>query len=189
MGFRHAAVLSAVSFCLGVLFINFNVDRRILYGGGPPSEEDYADATKYYTAFYEAPLAIKALLHAVMGIGLLSLIAKLGSWDDSAKFFDGTSIGMFLAGIVIYVTVGIPTLHTVAEPYADDSLADQREALAVLSAANTLIIICLLGVLLMQAGQEYTRRDFANAVRKIRLEDEKAAAAAGAAGAEEKKDQ
>lgn len=75
MGFRQGAVLSATSFFLGnscssrngypanlssgVLFIAFNVDRRILYVSGKPSELDYADAVKFYTTFYEAPLAIK----------------------------------------------------------------------------------------------------------------------------------
>ena len=88
MGFRHAAVLSATSFFLGefylylqqsyiqvvsigVLFISFNVDRRILYGGVRPSEEDYADAFKFYTTFFEAPLAIKvfvSLLYSILSL-------------------------------------------------------------------------------------------------------------------------
>jgi hypothetical protein len=28
-----------------------------------------------------------------MGIGLLALVGKLHKWDDSAVFFDGTSLG------------------------------------------------------------------------------------------------
>jgi hypothetical protein len=43
----------------GVLFIAFNVDRRILYTNGTPNESDYADAVNFYKTFYEAPLAIK----------------------------------------------------------------------------------------------------------------------------------
>jgi len=158
MGFRHAAVLSATSFFLGVLFISFNVDRRILYGGVRPSEEDYADAFKFYTTFFEAPLAIKALLHAVMGIGLLALAGKLHKWDDSAVFFDGTSLALFLAGVIIYISVTIPTMRTVVDPLPGDSIGDQRDAIAVLAAGNTLIAGCLVGVLGLQAGQEYARR-------------------------------
>lgn len=45
--------------CVGVLFIAFNVDRRILYTNGTPNESDYADAVNFYKTFYEAPLAIK----------------------------------------------------------------------------------------------------------------------------------
>jgi hypothetical protein len=92
MGFRHAAVLSATSFFLGefflgfhfvqsnrfnrrayigVLFISFNVDRRILYGGVRPSEEDYADAFKFYTTFFEAPLAIKVILPPLFPVSSL----------------------------------------------------------------------------------------------------------------------
>jgi len=56
MGFRHAGVLAAVSFFLGVLFIAFNVDRRILYSGSVPTEEDYVDAFKFYTTFLRSAL-------------------------------------------------------------------------------------------------------------------------------------
>jgi len=159
MGFRHAGVLAAVSFFLGVLFIAFNVDRRILYSGSVPTEEDYVDAFKFYTTFYEAPLAIKALIHAVMGLGVISIVGKLHKWDESALFFDGSSLALFVGGIIIYLSVTIPTLRTVVNPILEqDSISDQREAIGVLAAGNTLIIGCLVGVLGLQAGQEYARR-------------------------------
>lgn len=62
---------------LGVLFIAFNVDRKILYSGATPSEEDYADAVHFYKTFYEAPLAIKVCLFLAP---LPSL--KMGSPDN-----------------------------------------------------------------------------------------------------------
>ncbi|KAF8316766.1 Shr3 amino acid permease chaperone [Clavulina sp. PMI_390] len=182
MGFRQGAVLSATSFFLGVLFIAFNVDRRILYTGSTPSELDYADAVSFYKTFYEAPLAIKGLLHAVIGIGMLSCILKLAEWDESALFFDGTSTGLFLIGIIIYISVTIPTLRTVVAPLAEETIKDQREALSVLSAGNTLIVLTLVGVLLLQGGQEYARR------QELK-EAQEAEAAAQAAAAAEKKDQ
>ncbi|KAJ3001098.1 hypothetical protein NUW54_g6645 [Trametes sanguinea] len=37
--------------------------------------------------------AAQALLHSVMGVGLLGLVGKLHKWDDSAMFFDGSSLG------------------------------------------------------------------------------------------------
>lgn len=35
----------------------------------------------------------QALLHAMMGMGILGLLTKLHTWDDSAMFFDGSSLG------------------------------------------------------------------------------------------------
>jgi len=179
MGFRHAGVLAAVSFFLGVLFIAFNVDRRILYSGHQPSEEDYVDAFKFYTTFYEAPLAIKALIHAVMGLGVISIVGKLHRWDESAVFFDGSSLALFIAGIIIYLSVTIPTLQTIVNPiiipeqqqHDTAVVSDQREAIGVLSAGNTLIIGCLIGVLGLQAGQEYARRVDARELAKVQQEE------------------
>jgi len=158
MGFRHGAVFSATSFFLGVLFIAFNVDRRILYTNGTPSELDYADAVNFYKTFYEAPLAIKGLLHAVMGIGMSACLLKLSDWTQSAMFFDGSSAALFLVGIIIYFSVTLPCLQTVVTPLPEDTLAEQREALSVLVAGNTLIVLCLVGILVLQGGQEYARR-------------------------------
>ena len=35
----------------------------------------------------------QALLHGLMGIGVVAIIAKIHRWDDSAMFFDGGSLG------------------------------------------------------------------------------------------------
>jgi len=158
MGFRHGAVLSAASFLLGVLFIAFNVDRRILYTNGAPTELDYADAVNFYKTFYEAPLAIKGLLHVVVGIGMSACLLKLSNWTESAVFFDGSSAALFLIGIIMYFSVTLPCLRTVVSPLSDETLDERREALSVLVAGNTLIVLCLVGILVLQAGQEYARR-------------------------------
>jgi hypothetical protein len=36
----------------------------------------------------------QALLHGLVGVQIIGLISKLHKWDDSAVFFDGTSLGM-----------------------------------------------------------------------------------------------
>lgn len=38
----------------------------------------------------------QALFHAVMALPLLTLLFKLHKWNESAKFFDGSSIGKLL---------------------------------------------------------------------------------------------
>lgn len=38
-------------------------------------------------------LHVQALLHGMMGFGIIGLVSKLHRWDDSAMFFDGSSLG------------------------------------------------------------------------------------------------
>lgn len=75
MGFKQAAILTPVSFFLGegstlhavrnltrpwqlgVLFICFNVDHRLLWG--EVSEDVITDGFQFYTTFFNAPPAIK----------------------------------------------------------------------------------------------------------------------------------
>jgi hypothetical protein len=35
----------------------------------------------------------QALIHGLMGIGVVAIIAKIHRWDESAMFFDGGSLG------------------------------------------------------------------------------------------------
>ena len=35
----------------------------------------------------------QALLHGLIGVGLVAIISKIHRWDESAMFFDGGSLG------------------------------------------------------------------------------------------------
>lgn len=131
------------------------------------------DAIQFYTTFYNAPKAVLNLLHGVVVLGVLGFVSKLHKWDESAMFFDGSSLAVFVFGIMLYTTVVIPGIRTVAEPLENDTRTDQVEALRVLAAGNTLIVVCLGLVLALQAGQEWARRS-----------EEKALAAAAASSTE-----
>ncbi|KAF7309595.1 hypothetical protein MIND_00330500 [Mycena indigotica] len=171
MGFRQAAVLGPVCFFLGVLFICFSVDYRVLWGG--LTEETIQDGFQFYTTFFNAPPAIKALLHGMIGVVVVGLIAKLHAWDDSAMFFDGSCIATMIFALAVYVTVVVPMLRTIVTPQAGDSRSDQVEALTILSAANIIIVACLALVLLLQAGQEYARRTDAKERDTLESEEKK----------------
>jgi ER membrane protein SH3 len=98
------------------------------------------------------------------------------------------------------MSVAIPSLRTIATPAEGDTRDDRIEAMRVLSAGNTIIIVILAGVLLLQvslnrmddriillflqAGEEYARRAEAKELAKI-IEAEKKAASAP----QDKKDQ
>ncbi|KAF9078107.1 Shr3 amino acid permease chaperone [Rhodocollybia butyracea] len=156
MTFKQAAVLAPVSFFLGILFICFNVDHKLLWGD--LTESVISDGFSFYTTFFNSPPAIKALLHGMIGVGILGFIAKLNKWDDSAMFFDGSSLGVYIFAIAVYAAVIVPTLKTVVVPLPEDTHADRIEAIRVLSAANVIVMICLGLILTLQAGQVYAKR-------------------------------
>jgi hypothetical protein len=102
-------------------------------------------------------------------VGILGLVSKLHKWNESAVFFDGTSLGVFLLielislsygcletaayvfGIIVYLSVTVPSLRAIAEPTTDSEIYDdQVMALRVLSAGNIIIIGSLLLILALQ---------------------------------------
>jgi len=170
MGFRQAAVLTSTSFFLGVVLICSNIDYRILRHAHTP--EILESAYTFYGAFFNAPPAVKTMLHSVMGLGLLGLCGKLSKWDESAMFFDGSSLAAFVFGFTIYMTVTLPGLERVVLPPQNETeVLEKAEALRVMSAGNVLIAICLVGVLALQAGQEYAHRLEAKELKKMQDQD------------------
>ncbi|KAI0953829.1 hypothetical protein AcV7_007248 [Taiwanofungus camphoratus] len=186
MGYRQAAVLASVSFFLGVLFICLNVDYRILFT--PLTEDVVRDGLEFYTTFYNSPTAIKSLLHAIMGVGIIGLVGKLHKWDESAIFFDGSSLAAYVLSISVYLSVGVPASRTIASPLPEDTHEDRVEAMRVLSAGNTIMIVLLGAVLVLQAGEEYARRVEAKGAASAKPLDPKAGASAGAGETESAKD-
>ncbi|KAH9993685.1 Shr3 amino acid permease chaperone [Russula compacta] len=172
MGFRQGVLLATTCFLFGVLLACFTVDYRVLFE--PLTEEIVQDGFQYYRTFYNAPPGIKALLHGLIGIGIVAIITKLHRWDESAIFFDGGSLAAFVFATAMYITVTIPAIRTVVTPVEGvDTREDQIEAMRVLSAGNTLIMVLLGGILVLQGGQEWARRLEKRELAKIAGEAEK----------------
>jgi len=173
MGFRQGVVLATTCFLFGVLLACFTVDYRVLFE--PLTEEIVQDGFQYYRTFYNAPPGIKALLHGLIGVGLVAIVTKIHRWDESAMFFDGGSLAAFVFATAMYITVTIPTIRTVVTPLEGvDTREDQIAALRVLSAGNTLIMVLLGGILALQGGQEWARRLELKELAKIAAEEAKA---------------
>ncbi|KIK48132.1 hypothetical protein CY34DRAFT_72631 [Suillus luteus UH-Slu-Lm8-n1] len=168
MGFRQGAVLASCSFFLGVLFICFFVDYRVLHQ--QLTDEIIEDGFQFYATFFNAPPAIKAVLHGFMGVGILGLVAKLHKYDESAIFFDGSSLVAYIFAVAVYLAVSVPSLRTIVTPADVDTRADRIEALRILSAGNTIIMVVLGAVLVLQGGQEYARRAEVRELAKIEAE-------------------
>jgi len=165
-------VLVATCFLFGVLLACSTIDYRVLFE--PLTEEIVQDGFQYYKTFFNAPLGIKALLHGLIGVGIVAIITKIHRWDESAMFFDGGSLAAFIFATAMYITVTIPAIRTVVTPVEGvDTREDQIEALRVLSAGNTLIMVLLGGVLALQGGQEWARRLEMRELAKIGAEEKK----------------
>jgi hypothetical protein len=91
MGFLQSTILGSVSFLLGLVFVCQIPDIPLLYR--PITTDALDNAYTFYLMWYDAPRAVKAVLHAALGLPLLPLIAKLNGWSESAVFFDGSSLG------------------------------------------------------------------------------------------------
>jgi heme/copper-type cytochrome/quinol oxidase subunit 4 len=125
---------------------------------------------------------MKGLLHGLVGFGVLAFVAKLYKWNDSAFFFDGTGLGMYIrvaeivqfnsqltycmtlsafetaayiCAIAVYASVTIPSLRTIVQPLPNvDSQDDRVEAMRILAAGNTIMIVLLGSILVLQVREK-----------------------------------
>ncbi|WVQ82880.1 hypothetical protein IAT38_005016 [Cryptococcus sp. DSM 104549] len=172
MGFQQSVVLGSCSFLLGMVFVCQVVDIPLLYM--PVTQEALDNAYKFYEMWWEAPGAVKALFHVALGLPLVTLLLKLHKWNESAMFFDGSCVAMHLATIILYLTVHINSLRTflpestttttfsILPPppprLTPPTTEEIVESVRVMAAANALVGLLTVGVIGMQIGQEYARR-------------------------------
>ena len=64
----------------GVLFVDFNVDRRLLFL--PLTEQTFAEAFQYYTTFYNAPMAVRVRPSRSRCAWLTREVAGAAALDD-----------------------------------------------------------------------------------------------------------
>ncbi|GHJ83932.1 hypothetical protein NliqN6_0334 [Naganishia liquefaciens] len=205
MGFLQSTILGSVSFLLGIVFVCQIPDIPLLYRALTPEALD--NAYTFYLMWFDAPRAVKAVLHAALGLPLLPLIAKLNGWSESAVFFDGSSLVLHVAALIMYLTIHVPNLRTILTEdrliamqnsnsatfnlfnksvgqegaFKVATAVEKEEAIRVLAAGNALIGLCLLGILMMQAGQEYARQQEEREQLKIDMRSAAVSATAGSA--------
>ena len=114
MAFLQSIILGSTSFLLGLVFVCQIIDIPLLYHTHL-TEASLESAYAFYTMWYDAPKAVKALLHTALGIPLLAIVSKLHGWSESAVFFDGSCLVLHMASIVIYLTIHVPNLPVFGE--------------------------------------------------------------------------
>ncbi|TKY85029.1 hypothetical protein EX895_006109 [Sporisorium graminicola] len=204
MGFRSGFVISSTSFLFGVIFIASIYDFPLLYFSNL-ADSSVEAAERFYLSLYHAPLAVSALLHGMMGLGVIGLIAKLHRWNEMAKYFDGGSLALFVGAICMYLGVSVPNLRLIADPTNEklvwnSAIATQRQsqleaynkgestfkppegamtqdervaAIRIISASNTICIVLLTGVLVLQISEWYLERQEAIDAEKRRKQQAK----------------
>lgn len=99
----------------GVLFIAAIYDVPLLYFSDL-TDEALEAAERFYLSMYHSPTAVAALLHGMMGLGIVGLIAKLHRWNDMAKYFDGGSLVLYMGAVCMYLGVAVPNLRLMSNP-------------------------------------------------------------------------
>ena len=114
MAFLQSIILGSTSFLLGLVFVCQIIDIPLLYHTHL-TESSLESAYAFYTMWYDAPKAVKALLHTALGIPLFAIVCKLHMWSESAVFFDGSCLVLHMASIIIYLTIHVPNLPVFGE--------------------------------------------------------------------------
>jgi ER membrane protein SH3 len=189
----------ATSFFLGILFSLFPYDYPVLWSSFPTPDPHWVTLEAHLRLLHASPPLIPRILHIMIFLGLLGLIMKLYKPSESNMLFDGGSLVLYMAGVIVYianivkglriVTVGkygegldevVSNLDRNDEvdlgAYDRDtgaSILGREDNLKVLAASNTILALVLVGVLVLQAGQWYAERADEKEKRKFREAHEK----------------
>ncbi|KAK9235333.1 Shr3 amino acid permease chaperone [Lipomyces kononenkoae] len=150
--FSTSLILCSSSFLLGVLFVNWTYDHKTLWTPNP-TDNVFAMAKQHYTLLATEPVIIQHVFHTVIGLGLLGFILKLYKPSESNKLFDGGSLVLFMAGLIVYLTNVRRGFFSVLD--GDWGDVDERTGINVIAASQVIIAFTLLGVLGLQVGQYY----------------------------------
>lgn len=124
---------------------------------------------------HSSPPLIARLLHIIMAVGFLGFFIKLFRPSESNMLFDGASLVLFVIGVGVYVANIVKGLRTVSSdlwaaagpggfeerhdgPLTGEIVLGREDSLRVMAASNTILVLVLVGVLVLQAGQWYAER-------------------------------
>lgn len=121
---------------------------------------------------HSSPPLIARLLHIIMAVGFLGFFIKLFKPSESNMLFDGASLVLFVIGVGVYVANIVKGLRTVSSdiwaggqfeekhdgPLTGEIVLGREDSLKVMAASNTILVLVLVGVLVLQAGQWYAER-------------------------------
>lgn len=190
---------TATSFFLGILFSLFPYDYPVLWSSAPTPDPHWLTLETHLRLLHASPPLIPRILHIMIFLGLLGLVLKLYKPSESNMLFDGGSLVLYMAGVIVYIANIVKGLRIVtagkygegvdkviANPDRNDevdmgawdretgaSILGREDNLKVLAASNTILALVLVGVLVLQAGQWYAERADEKEKRKFWEQQEK----------------
>lgn len=136
---------------------------------------------------HQSPPLISRLLHIIMAVGFLGFFIKLFKPSESNMLFDGASLVLYVIGLGVYIANIVKGLRTVSSdiwskggyeekldgPLTGEVILGREDSLKVMAASNTILVLVLVGVLVLQAGQWYAERKELDEYELIEKEEEK----------------
>lgn len=146
-------IIGSTCFGLGVIYGNWPFDLNTLWRHDVPS--GFETSLNYYKQWGTSPMYIHYTLHAVGILGLIGHFIKLYKPDEEAKYFEYGSLGLFMVGIIIYLT----NLRTGVNScvIGEWGEVDEQTGINVVAASQVMIIFVLFGVLILQGGLYYAQ--------------------------------
>lgn len=159
-------------FVLGTVYSNWSYDYHLLWetNSGP---EWVAAALTHYKIKAEQPLFLHHVLHTVFFIGIFSLILKLYKPNESNYLFDGASLLLFSIGVIFYITNLRPASYSLRTGNWND--IDEETGAMFIAASQVLIVMAIVGVLSLQAGQWYAEAETAKRIAAAETKEQESA--------------
>ncbi|KAJ4416513.1 Protein csh3 [Gnomoniopsis sp. IMI 355080] len=169
--FATFLIVGPVCFFLGIIFAQFPYDYPLLWTSDPVAPSFFDQLETHLKFMHQSPPLIARLLHIIMAVGFLGFFIKLFKPSESNMLFDGASLVLFVIGVGVYVANIVKGLRTVSSdiwanggfekhdgPLTGEIVLGREDSLKVIAASNTILVLVLVGVLVLQAGQWYAER-------------------------------
>ncbi|CAO1627035.1 unnamed protein product [Jaminaea pallidilutea] len=169
-GVGNALVVTNASFLLGILAVHWLADHLVLWQS-PITHASLVSAHGYYrntlleVGTSSSHRAIVALIHATWTIGAVLVVGKLlKGRKESNWLFDGASLFLYAASLLVYFTRVLPSLTLLPSlrpaPRADPSNPSDPTLLPLreLASSNAVLAAALVGIVVLQCGQYYSER-------------------------------
>lgn len=159
-------ILGSSAILAGTFFVNWAVDHRVIWQS--PTEASVKAAIDYYHDSLEVPQSFKIGLTAITGVCAAAILAKLSKGTTSRILFDGGSLLLLSAAVVIYLQNVRPSLDIIAAlPRRGASLPNSAfGAISQIASAHAIIAVTLTGIVALQGAQYYSERQIQKEVKK-----------------------
>ncbi|KAH3671725.1 hypothetical protein OGAPHI_000430 [Ogataea philodendri] len=145
-------IITSISFALGVIFGNWPYDYYTIWD--TTQGQLYFDAAlNHYKTWGQAAPIITNTFHAILALAFVGSFIKVFRPNEDAQYFEYGTLGALVLAACIYISnVRIGIVSAIVGEWGD---VDQNTGLGVIAASETMIVVILLGIVLLQCGLFY----------------------------------